>query len=146
MEAVHAKLLPANRRLVDQYDSWVWAAVHLLSATVKNDKAGPHQDKFAKYVEAEENRLRENLKAVDYFIDESNTLTLIAGNGRIEKEIMKIGTRKIISPREFIEAGISIVHVSNALRFRTRDLRNIFAQQKLDVAKHFESFACGVLS
>ncbi|KAI0043931.1 hypothetical protein FA95DRAFT_1627537, partial [Auriscalpium vulgare] len=158
MEAVHAKLLPANRQPVDQYDAWVWEAVHLLSATVKNAKTGPHQDKFAKYVEAEENRLRENLKAVEYFIDDENTLTLITGIGRIEKtafpliylllerhyDIMSIGTTKVLSPLEIIDAGNSIMFVANALRSRTWDLQNIFTQQKMDVAKHFESFACGV--
>ncbi|KAI0038795.1 hypothetical protein FA95DRAFT_1551039, partial [Auriscalpium vulgare] len=32
MEAIHAKLLPANRRLFDEYDAHIWSAVHLLSA------------------------------------------------------------------------------------------------------------------
>ncbi|KAI0042039.1 hypothetical protein FA95DRAFT_1500564 [Auriscalpium vulgare] len=158
MEAIHAKLLPANRRLFDEYDAHIWSAVHLLSATVKNDQLGPHQDKFMKYVEAEENRLRENLKAVDYFIDEANTLTLIAGIGRVEKtafpliyllferhyEIMKIGTKKILSQREIIDAGNSVGFVTKALKLRTKELRNIFTQQKMDPAKQFQSFAFGV--
>jgi hypothetical protein len=43
------------------------------------------QEKFNSYVEAEEARLRGNLEAVDYDLDAANTLSLVTGDGRIER-------------------------------------------------------------
>jgi hypothetical protein len=48
--------------------------------------------RFKSYLEAEEARLSTNLKAVDYVIDGTDTLTLITGVGRIEK----VGARRHI--------------------------------------------------
>jgi hypothetical protein len=42
-------------------------------------------ERFKSYLEAEEARLGNNLRAVDYVIDGIDTLPLIAGVGRIEK-------------------------------------------------------------
>ena len=87
MEGVRGKVLPPNRRFVDDYFHFVWECVHTLTVAVTplQPDSGPSGDKFKSYLEAEEVRLDTNLKAVDYTIDGTDTLTLITGTGRIEK-------------------------------------------------------------
>jgi hypothetical protein len=95
MEGVRSEVLPPNRRSVDDYFRFVWESVHTLTAAVASlqPESGPSSgDKFKSHLEAEEARLSANLKAVDYVIDGTDTLTLITGEGRIEK----VGARRYI--------------------------------------------------
>jgi hypothetical protein len=90
MEGVRSVVLPPNREVVDRYFSWVWSAVHTLTAAVlsqnSSQNSGPDNSKrFNSYLEAEEARLENNLRAVDYVIDGIDTIPLITGVGRIEK-------------------------------------------------------------
>ena len=87
MEGVRGQVLPPNRRSLDDYFRFVWESVHTLTAaaTPLQLDSAPSGDKFKPYLEAEEARLSTNLKAVDYTIDGTDTLTLITGVGRIEK-------------------------------------------------------------
>jgi hypothetical protein len=90
MEGVRCMVLPPNRKAVDRYFANVWEAVHALTAAVisqaSSQSSGPDDPKrFKSYLEAEEVRLGNNLKAVDYVIDGVDTLPLISGVGRIEK-------------------------------------------------------------
>ena len=88
MEGIHAEVLPPNRRSCDDYFRHVWEYVHTLTVAatrLQPDSAPNSEDKFKPYLEAEEARLSTNLKAVDYTIDGTDTLTLITGIGRIEK-------------------------------------------------------------
>ena len=87
MEGLRAKVLPPNRRFVDDYFHFVWTDVHTLTAAVTplQPDSVPSGDKFQPYLEAEEARLCTNLKAVDYTIDGTDTLALITGVGRVEK-------------------------------------------------------------
>jgi hypothetical protein len=86
MEGIRAEVLPPNRGLLDSYFTKVWKRVHVLT-----DAAPPplylsfDPEKFRPYLEAEETRLSANLKAVNYVIDGTDTLSLITGEGRIEK-------------------------------------------------------------
>jgi hypothetical protein len=86
MEGVRAEVLPPNRESIDDYFNEVWGGVHTLTAAVlplKPEQNNP--EKFKPYLEAEEARLDENLNAVDFVIDGTDTLMLITGAGRIEK-------------------------------------------------------------
>jgi len=90
MEGVRSVVLPPNREVVDGYFGYVWRAVHTLTAAVlsqsSSQSTGPDDlKKFKSYLEAEEARLGNNLRAVDYIIDGVDTIPLIAGVGRIEK-------------------------------------------------------------
>ena len=83
-------VLPPNQETFDRYFMFVWDAVHTLTAAVllqsSSQSSGPDDSKrFKSYLEAEEARLGNNLRAVDYIIDGIDTLPLIAGVGRIEK-------------------------------------------------------------
>jgi hypothetical protein len=86
MEGVRSEVLPLNLQPIVKYFTYVWEAVHTLIAPALSLQ--PSQDdpeKFKSYIEAEEARLGNNLRAVDYIIDGTDTLTLITGVGRIEK-------------------------------------------------------------
>ena len=86
MEGVRSEVLPLNLQPIVKYFTYVWEAVHTLIAPALSLQ--PSQDdpeKFKSYIEAEEARLGNNLRAVDYIIDGTDTLTLITGIGRIEK-------------------------------------------------------------
>jgi hypothetical protein len=90
MEVVRSMVLPPNREAVDRYFACVWDGVHTLTAAVlsQNSSQNSRPDdlkKFNSYLEAEEARLGNNLRAVDYVVDGIDTLPLIAGVGRIEK-------------------------------------------------------------
>lgn len=88
MEGVRAEVLPPNRVSFDNYFTSVWNYVHTLTAAVAPllpELGSSSLDRFKSYLEAEEARLSANLKAVDYVIDGTDTLTLLAGVGRIEK-------------------------------------------------------------
>ena len=86
MEGMRSVVLPPNREAVDRYFAWVWGSVHSLTAAVLSQDSGPDDRKrFNSYLEAEEARLENNLRAVDYVIDGVDTLPLITGTGRIEK-------------------------------------------------------------
>ena len=86
MEGIRSEVLPLNLQSVVRYFTQVWEPFHALIAAVLSLQ--PSQDdpeKFKSYIEAEEARLRNNLRAVDFIIDGPDTLTLITGVGRVEK-------------------------------------------------------------
>ena len=98
MEGVRAEVLPPNRQSIDDYFTFGWDIVHALTAAVTplQPEPGPSTwDKFKPYLEAEEARLSTNLKAVDYVIDGTDTLTLITGVGRIEKVGARLSTNSL---------------------------------------------------
>ncbi|KAI0056627.1 hypothetical protein BV25DRAFT_1864510 [Artomyces pyxidatus] len=158
MEGIHADMLPPNRLGFDAYFHNVWSIVHALTAPLLDQSAGPNQEKFTKYVDAEEARLKENLNAIDYLIDERDTLPLITGAGRPEKtvfpliyllmkrhyKIMKVARVKVIAPVELFEAASAILFVNEVIQDRVRDLNNIFVQKNLDPDVRFKSFAHGI--
>jgi hypothetical protein len=89
MEGVRSVVLPPNREAIDRYFASVWGVVHTLIAPMlseSSESSGSDDiNKFDSYLEAEEARLGNNLRAVDYVVDGIDTLPLIAGIGRIEK-------------------------------------------------------------
>jgi hypothetical protein len=86
MEGVRAEVLPPNREIIDHYFTFTWWLVCTLTAAVPPALSlSLNPETFKPYVEAEEARLSANLKAVNYIIDGSDTLSLVTGAGRIEK-------------------------------------------------------------
>jgi hypothetical protein len=90
MEGVRNVVLPPNRETIDRYLVNVFNVVHTLTAAVLSQSSSPSSgsaelERFKLYLEAEETRLGNNLRAVDYIIDGTDTLPLIVGVGRIEK-------------------------------------------------------------
>jgi uncharacterized Fe-S center protein len=86
MFAIMTNVLPANRATANEYLDLVYRGVTSLESSIApcfiTDSL---QEKFRSYVEAEEARLRDNLKDVRYDIDARDTLALVIGPGRIER-------------------------------------------------------------
>ena len=93
MEGIRCEVLPPNRRSINTYFSFWWRYLRTLTVAVTElppdfdaiHTKGFKLDIFASYVEAEEARLSTNLKAVDYIIDGTDSLTLLTGVCRVEK-------------------------------------------------------------
>ena len=97
MEGVRSVVLPPNREVIDGYFGYVWRAVHTLTASVLSQSSSQSSESddpktFKSYLETEEARLGNNLRAVDYIIDGIDTIPLIAGVGRIEKVRIRVRT------------------------------------------------------
>ena len=97
MEGVRSMVLPPNREAVDRYFTNVWDFVHALTAAVLSQSSSQSSEpddynRFTSYLEAEEARLENHLKSVDYIIDGVDTVPLIAGVGRFEKVNLKMHT------------------------------------------------------
>lgn len=86
MFAIMPSVLPSNRAYTNDYLDLVYRGVTSLeSAIAPCFITESLQEKFRSYVEAEENRLRDNLRDVRFDIDARDTLELVAGPGRIER-------------------------------------------------------------
>ncbi|KAJ7461994.1 hypothetical protein FB451DRAFT_1267439 [Mycena latifolia] len=159
MFAIMPHVLPQNRAYANEYLDLVYRGVTSLESAI-----GPCfiteslQEKFRSYVEAEENRLRENLRAVRYDIDARDTLELVMGPGRIERfvmpilyillerdwEIFRIAQTHVLHPDELWDATETIKYVIEAVEERVETLKSTFQQQKLDVHQQFKLFAHGL--
>ncbi|KAI9464112.1 hypothetical protein BJY52DRAFT_1221492 [Lactarius psammicola] len=141
MEGIRTEVLPPNRNSVDEYFHFGWKFVHTLTAAVNPllpDPGTSNLDRFSSYLAAEEARLSTNLKAVDYIIDGTDTLTLITGVGRIEKTVFPL--IYLLMKRHY--------EIMRAMRTKMLDPRelgsDIFSHQKLDPEKQFQNFAYGI--
>jgi cell division protein FtsB len=86
MDGIRAEVLPLNRHAIISYFAYHWVFIYsLIAPFLPLQSAQVDREKFESYLEAEEARLENNLRAVDYSIDGIDTLTLITGVGRIEK-------------------------------------------------------------
>ena len=80
-------VLPINRKMVDAYFEiwwWILAILHGVSLNLDHDDM-PLRDRFQEYIDMEEQRIRENLGKVKYYIDASDTLYLVAGSGNFDR-------------------------------------------------------------
>ncbi|KAJ6475237.1 hypothetical protein C8R47DRAFT_1220710 [Mycena vitilis] len=157
--ALRNRVLPANRTAVNSYLEAVYQDVTSLESGVAPCYVNEAlQERFSSFVEAEEARLRGNLEAVDYDLDAANTLTLVTGQGRIERfllpliylllkrdfEIFRICQRQVIHPDELWDAADTIGWVVSAARERVDLLESTFQQQKVDVGQEFKTYAHGL--
>ncbi|PIL33322.1 hypothetical protein GSI_04773 [Ganoderma sinense ZZ0214-1] len=86
MFALRTHLHPSNRAAVNTYLRGLWTTLSLLTLSLTPAYLGDNiGERFRSYVETEEQRLREKLETVQYVIDGFDTLSLITGQGRIEK-------------------------------------------------------------
>ena len=86
MEGIRAEVLPPNWEIIDHYFTFTWWQVcTLMDAVPPPLSLSLNPEIFKPYIEAEEAWLSANLKAVNYIIDGSDTLSLVTGMGRIEK-------------------------------------------------------------
>ncbi|KAH9858598.1 hypothetical protein C2E23DRAFT_716767 [Lenzites betulinus] len=116
--------------------------------------------RYRGYVESEEKRLDESLQTVRYYIDATDTLSLITGPGRIERfllpvlylllrrdyEVLRLCHRKVIlHHREIHRCAESIgIGVLDAMIARVGALDAVFKQRNLDPEKQFKAFSYGM--
>ncbi|GJJ12736.1 hypothetical protein Clacol_006981 [Clathrus columnatus] len=114
---------PVNQYLRGVY-SGVWSLQQAVNYYPRNYAL---QARFASYVESEETRLRERLEEIAYDIDASDTLALVTGPGRLERDALD-----------------TFYWVFDAVTARVKTLQSSFKQQKLDVTQQFKNFAHGL--
>ena len=86
MFAIRPYLHSSNLTAVNMYLQTLWGKLPLLTSSLTSVDQGDYlEERFRSYVETEEHRLREGLETVKYAIDGMDTLSLITGQGRIEK-------------------------------------------------------------
>ena len=86
MFAIRPQIHSANRVAVDKYLQTVWKRICTLTSSLATTyQSDTLDERFRSYVDAEEQRLREGLETARYKIDETETLALITGPGRIEE-------------------------------------------------------------
>ncbi|KAJ6499432.1 hypothetical protein C8R45DRAFT_115543 [Mycena sanguinolenta] len=159
MFALRTRVLPANRTAVNSYLETIYNGVTSLESGLAPCYVNEAlQERFKDYVEAEEARLRRNLEAVDYDLDAANTLTLVTGQGRIERfllpmlylllkrdfEIFRICQKKVIHTEELWDAADTINWVISAAEERVDLLKSTFQQQKVDMGQEFKTYAHGL--
>nr|GAT44775.1 predicted protein [Mycena chlorophos] len=159
MFAIRPHILPANQQVANSYLEDVYGGVYsVVSCLEKRIINKRIQAKFESYVTQEEERIRRNLESVKYDVDDSETLTLVAGEGRIERtvfpllylllkrhfEIFRVGQTHTLDTRELRDAADTLRWVFDSLATRVRALQTPFQQQKLDLAQHFKSFSFGL--
>ncbi|KAI0249342.1 hypothetical protein BJV78DRAFT_1155917 [Lactifluus subvellereus] len=88
---------------------------------------------FRAYLEAEEARLSNNLKEVDYVIDGTVILSRIKGVGRIEKTLFPL--LYLLMKRHYEIMRIMQTKILHS---------HYFFEQKLDIEKKFQNFAYGI--
>ncbi|KAJ7481705.1 hypothetical protein FB451DRAFT_135256 [Mycena latifolia] len=161
MFAVRTLVLPANRTAVNSYLETIYNGVTSLESGLAPCYVNEAlQEKFSSFVEAEEARLRGNLEAVDYDLDAANTLSLVTGQGRIERflfpliylllkrdfEIFRICQKKVIHPDELWDAADTVGWVVSAAKERADLLESTFQQQKVDIGQEFKTYAHGIFT
>ncbi|KAJ7262295.1 hypothetical protein B0H12DRAFT_1105150 [Mycena haematopus] len=159
MFALRTRVLPANRTSVNSYLETIYHGVTSLESGLAPCYVNEAlQERFRDYVEAEETRLRRNLEAVDYDLDAANTLTLVTGEGRIERfllpmiylllkrdfEIFRICQKKVIHTEELWDAADTIGWLVSAAQERVDLLKSTFQQQKVDMGQEFKAYAHGL--
>nr|GAT44916.1 predicted protein [Mycena chlorophos] len=159
MFAILPHIHPENKSAVNRYLKDL--DKNVLQLMVPFGKGGINaklQAQFQSYVSSEEERIRGNLEAIEYDIDDFATMELVAGEGRIEKhllpllslilkrhfEIFRVCQTHVIHPDELWDAKDTIGWVFDAVWSRLDVLRTVFRQQKLDPAQQLKSFSMGL--
>ncbi|KAI1785559.1 hypothetical protein LXA43DRAFT_1115141, partial [Ganoderma leucocontextum] len=156
MFAVKSLVLPANRRFLERYLDSVWSLITELTTGFRRAEwSNAMRDKFESYVEEEEDRMRRKLETIRYDIDGADTLILVTGPGRIEKnvfvllylllkrdlEIMRIAKTTVLHKDELWDSANTIEWVFHAVSDRHHDLENLFKQQNHEPTQQFKVFA-----
>ena len=85
------EVLPENREAVKEYIHTVWQMVTVFVQSFKRGEGTEDlRSKFGSYVAAEEKRLQRNFEDIKYRIDDSYTVRVIAGEGRVEMVIKPV--------------------------------------------------------
>ncbi|EED80010.1 predicted protein [Postia placenta Mad-698-R] len=157
MFALKTSVHTANRRIVERYLDQVWQPIILLTSSFQSyTTTGKMHSRFKDYIEAEETRVKRNLEATRYHIDDLTTLSLVTGPGRIEQylfqliyliikrdlDVMQLCRTRVISERELEDSIRSLWLVMAAVDDRHKELEETFRHQNLDPGQQFKITYC----
>ncbi|THH02008.1 hypothetical protein EW026_g787 [Hermanssonia centrifuga] len=159
MFAMRSKILPENRRLVDNYLQKVWSSgVKLVEALQPVNNVPSHiKAKFLPYVQYEEERIAQNLDGIKYNVDALDTVYMVIGPGRLENhifplmylllrrdiELFRLAKHQIFWQDDlFITAISNMQWVYDSVTSRYRELSALFKHKGLDVGSQMKIFAC----
>ncbi|EAU90989.2 hypothetical protein CC1G_02376 [Coprinopsis cinerea okayama7 len=159
-------VLPSNRRAIDEYlfHPSFWRIELLLRSTRSISSTIMSDPDLARVTEAyssmEEERIEGNLREVGYELDTPATVSLVTGEGRIERyvypvlylllkrhlKVLKLACKHVLDPEELATLNESLVSVLLSVDYRIQNLEAVFKQTHLDVQGRFGNFAFGLLS
>ncbi|KAH9484737.1 hypothetical protein JR316_0001637 [Psilocybe cubensis] len=157
-------VLPSNRHAVDEYlfHESFWRIELLLRSTRSANHKVMQDPDLARitdaYATAEEERLQRNLNSVSFELDTPATVSLVTGEGRIERyifpllylllrrhlKIMMIACRHVIHTEELAAHSESLVSILLSIDYRIQSLEAVFKQTHLDVQGRLGNFAFGI--
>ncbi|KAF8149382.1 hypothetical protein B0H34DRAFT_785385 [Crassisporium funariophilum] len=159
-------VLPSNRRAVDEYlfHPTFWRIELLLRSTRSvNPKIfqDPDLSRITElYSNAEEERIDANLQDVAYELDTPATVSLVTGEGRIERfafpliylllrrhlKVINLACKHVLDMDELSTLNESLVSILLSIDDRIQNLEAVFKQTHLDVQARLGNFAFGMLS
>ncbi|KAF9444007.1 hypothetical protein P691DRAFT_712505 [Macrolepiota fuliginosa MF-IS2] len=158
-------VLPSNRRGVDEYlfHPSFWRIELILRSTRSVNPKMLNDSDLVRYTEMytaeEESRLEMNLEDVGYELDTTATVSLVTGEGRIERfvypliylllkrhlRVLTLASKHVLDPEEFITLNESLVSVLLAVDARIQNLEAVFKQTHFDIQARLGNFAFGLL-
>lgn len=82
------KVLPENQPVINNYVDGAWKLVTKFIQSIGREEGTEElRSKFESYVAAEESRLEQSFKDINYLIDSPNVVQVISGKGRLETVI-----------------------------------------------------------
>ncbi|KAJ3573153.1 hypothetical protein NP233_g2617 [Leucocoprinus birnbaumii] len=164
MDRLYHNVLPENRRFVDMYlsDSAI-LDTHLILKSTKTEREheaiAPELLTITReYTIAEEERIKLNLQNMDYDLDNTTTVTLVTGPGRIGRylypllylvlkrhlEVFHYARKHVVQDDEFSGMTASLECIFDVVKLRIDHLRAISKQARMDFIAHLENFALGM--
>ncbi|RPD68326.1 hypothetical protein L226DRAFT_527321 [Lentinus tigrinus ALCF2SS1-7] len=147
--------LPANRKIIaDFVSSWDVHWIERFLAGLRDVKQWDSTDwesdviflKFKDYVVENERKLEHNLRGVNYYVDEANTLSIVAGNGRPEKEKLAYRSTSTHCYPARGRTWDSLSTLIDAISDRVRTLQAVHKLQNVDDKEQMKKFFFGLYS
>ncbi|KAI0779272.1 hypothetical protein C8Q74DRAFT_1367187 [Fomes fomentarius] len=160
--------LPANRRILNEFiDSFEMQFVEDLLSGLRGFEQWDYTDwdsdvtflKFKDYILDNETRMEKTLKRLKYYIDDTNTLTLVVGAGRPEKFLLPLiflllrrtfsivaqaGDSTTLHPKELHIVRHSIDTLRRVVSDRIRTLQAVYKLRNLNQREQLEKFFGGL--
>jgi len=137
MFGLRRRLQPENQYWVDYYLCKVWPDITKLTMATRETELFDHIfRRFKEYVKYEEQRIKKNLDDIRYDIDAFRTVSLVAGPGRFEKNILpliylllkrdlkkfRIAQGMVLRPDELWDSADTLLWVLDAVVLHVQDL------------------------
>ncbi|KAF9444494.1 hypothetical protein P691DRAFT_634710, partial [Macrolepiota fuliginosa MF-IS2] len=158
-------VLPSNRRGADAYLSHMsfWRMELILRSTRPVDPKRLNDPDLVRHTEMyaaeEESRLEMNLEKIRYELDTTTTVSLVTGEGRIERfvypliylllkrhlRVLTLACKHVLDAEEFTTLNESLVSVLLVVDARIQNLEAVFGQTNFDIQARLGNFAFGLL-